>query len=114
MPLQHAQQGQVSARHDRAHPHRHVALHRTTIALLRGTLLYSMSQHLTSLSREQENMYGCRSLTASPVTCAKWLRIGSVCWHDCVRCPLQPCACPSRCLLSLKLALSDRDATAGV
>ena len=34
-------------------------------------LLYSMSQHLTSLSSEQENMYGCRSLTASPVTCGR-------------------------------------------
>mmetsp|Transcript_17015 Transcript_17015/g.50786 ORF Transcript_17015/g.50786 Transcript_17015/m.50786 type:complete len:223 (+) Transcript_17015:1232-1900(+) len=38
----------------------------------RMTLLYSRSQHLTSLSREPENMYGCLADTASPVTCSMW------------------------------------------
>lgn len=34
------------------------------------TLLYSRSQHLTILSKPQENMYGWRGLTANPVTCS--------------------------------------------
>lgn len=37
-----------------------------------GTLLYSRSQHLTILSRPQENMYGERAETAMPVTCKAW------------------------------------------
>ena len=40
-----------------------------------GTLLYSMSQHLTILSRPQENTYGWLGDTASPVTCAIRARI---------------------------------------
>ena len=33
------------------------------------TLFCSRSQHLTCLSRPQENMYGCRGLITRPVTC---------------------------------------------